>query len=86
MTTWRTELIENMHVNDETYADLVFNQLTEAEMDVKFYSGHGGTGGKPFLAWTADRVYFCVFYDGAEWIDSVPRNPCEEAASHIGGE
>ena len=35
--------------------------------------------------WTAARVYFPACYDGSEWCESVPRNPCDEATTHVGG-
>lgn len=37
-----------------------------------------------FTAWTKNRVYFPVTHDGREWVDSVPRNPCNEATKHVG--
>ena len=60
--------------------------LTEAELDVPFDSGYGGSRGKPFTLWTKTRVYFPVVYDGAEWVSSVPRDPCDAPTLHVGGE
>lgn len=54
-------------------------------IDYEFDSGYGGEEGVHFTAWTADRVYFPACYDGAEWIEAVPRNPCDQATGHIGG-
>lgn len=54
-------------------------------LDYNFDDGFGGTEGMPFTAWTEQRVYFPACYDGAEWIESVPRSPCDEATKHIGG-
>ena len=38
-----------------------------------------------FTLWTKHRVYFPAVYDAGLWVDSVPRNPCQEATRHIGG-
>ena len=35
----------------------------------------GDDEGPPFLGFSARYVYVHVRYDGAEWIDAVPRNP-----------
>ena len=53
--------------------------------DEPFDHGYGGARGCSFTAWTEQRVYFPVEYDGSEWIGSVPRNPCDEATPHQGG-
>jgi len=50
-----------------------------------FYPGYGRPEGIPFTLWTHKRVYFPVQYDGSEWVTSVPRDPCEEVTSHVGG-
>ena len=41
--------------------------------------------GPAFTAWGEKRVYFPATYDGRQWVDSVPRNPCAQATPHIGG-
>ena len=81
MTTWR-KLIEEKLDGDV----LIASTLTEKEMDVEFHNGYGGSEGKPFTAWSETRVYFPVVYDGAEWVGRAPRNPCDEACPHEGGE
>ena len=81
MSTWR-ELIEYELDGDV----LIANTLTEQEMDVKFDGGYGGSEGKSFTAWSETRVYFPVVYDGTEWVGSTPRNPCDEATRHLGGQ
>jgi len=58
----------------------------EEEMAREFDDGYGSGQGAPFHAWTAQRVYFAVVYDGAEWVGSVPRNPCSEETQHHGGQ
>lgn len=50
-----------------------------------FDDGYGGTEGWHFTVWTAERVYFPACYDGSEWADSAPRNPCPIPTEHIGG-
>lgn len=44
-------------------------------LDMKFNPDFGCENGPMFRAWTANRVYFPVRYDGSEWVGSVPRNP-----------
>ncbi len=54
--------------------------------DREFDGGYGGSEGCYFTAWGQLYVYFPTVYDGSEWISFVPRNPCLQATSHIGGE
>lgn len=82
---WRDAIAEEVKHNDDNLDDLVCT-LTDDELDEKFDGGFGGSEGKPFTAWTKDFVYFPVVYDGAEWVGSVPRNPCNIASCHKGGE
>lgn len=86
MTTWRELLLLAMVDHDEEPSMLESITLTDEELDVKFDDGYGVSRGKPFTAWTANRVYFPATYDGAEWVASVPRNPNGQATEHIGGE
>jgi hypothetical protein len=51
----------------------------------QFDYGFGGTEGSPFTAWTEERVYFPIMYDGSEWVGSAPRSPNGEALEHQGG-
>jgi hypothetical protein len=60
-------------------------EAIQKEIDYDFDAGYGAEEGFAFTAWTADRVYFPACYDGSEWITWVPRNPCNEDTSHIGG-
>jgi hypothetical protein len=60
--------------------------LTEDGLNREFNDGYGGSEGEPFTAWGEKYVYFPVVYDGAEWVGSAPRNPCDEKCSHVGGE
>ena len=60
-------------------------EAAKKELDFQFDDGYGVESGPVFTAWTANRVYFPVSYDGSEWIDDVPRNPSKEFTKHIGG-
>jgi len=74
-------------IEDTANGDVIIGcTLTENEMTVKFDAGYGGSEGKAFTAWSDKYVYFPVVYDGAEWVGRAPRNPCDEATSHVGGE
>lgn len=84
MTTWRKEIAKaRERAGDKS--KLVASTLSETEMDAEFDDGSCCTEGVPFTAWTIDRVYFPVCYDGAEWVESVPRFPCDEKTAHVGG-
>lgn len=83
--TWRKAVTAAMRIHGETWADVIGEAPPEGGWDVKFDDSYGGTEGKPFTVWTQDRVYFPCCYDGAEWADSVLRNPCLEVTEHIGG-
>lgn len=86
MATWREHLVADLGANKECWDDVEHSTLTDDELDVEFDDGYGGSRGKNFTLWTENRVYFPVVYDGAEWTGSVPRNPCNEASGHHGGE
>ena len=55
-------------------------------LDYEFDSGYGGTDCHPIYAWTFSKVIVCAVYDGATWVQSVPRNPCSNAPCFIGGQ
>jgi hypothetical protein len=84
-TNWMEDLTKEAEKHGDTL-DGMRCTLTEAELLERFDCGYGLSSGKPFTAWTDKRVYFPVVYDGAEWVGSVPRNPCDEATPHHGGE
>jgi hypothetical protein len=86
-TTWRNLLTTALSEHGESWDDVVSHTLEEG-LDTEFDCGHGGEEGESFVLWTKNRVYFSCCYDGAEWADSVPREPCSKAKAkpqHIGG-
>ena len=85
MDTWRKLILEEMKVHNETMDDIIFSTLTKQQMNIEFNSGYGGTNGIGFTIWTKNRVYFPCCYDGAEWAESVSRNPDGKPTEHIGG-
>ena len=80
MNSWR-ELIKEEAKDDK----IIYCTLSEEELDKKFDCDFGWAKGKPFTAWSEKYVYFPIVYDGAEWVGRAPRNPCDEATSHMGG-
>lgn len=78
-TTWRKSISECAD-GDE----IIYCTLTDAELDVEFDDGYGTSRGKPFTAWSERYVYFPAVYDGLEWVERVPRNPCAEVPRHVG--
>ena len=85
-TTWRKEITSKMIENDETWDSVESCTLSQENLDIEFDDGFGNSMGKPFTVWTKNFVYFPAVYDGMEWADSVPRNPCNVAKNHVGGE
>jgi len=84
MATWRQLLKEELDFTGDKLINLTIT-LTSEELDLEFDNGYGGVEGKPFTAWSKNYVYFPVCYDGKEWVESVPRNPCETKTEHVGG-
>ena len=85
-TAWRKEITSQMIENNETWDSVEACTLSQEDLDIEFDDGFGSSMGKPFTVWTKNFVYFPAVYDGAEWVDSVPRNPCSVAKNHVGGE
>lgn len=79
-TTWRKEIAKAAEGDS-----LIASTLSDAQLDKDFYDGYGGTDGAPFTAWSEAYVYFPVCYDGSEWVERVPRNPCDVPTEHVGG-
>jgi hypothetical protein len=84
-TNWQNLIGEALAKNSEGWADVVGSTLSPYDMQVLFDNGYGNAEGKPFTMWTNNRVYFPVCYDGAEWVGSAPRNPCDVVTGHQGG-
>lgn len=94
MVTWKKLIEDAMKTkNDGSSTDELVHLVYEGFDTIsprdflarKFDSGYGCSEGFPFTAWTKTRVYFPVVYDGAEWVESVPRDPCSEITYHLGG-
>jgi len=85
-TTWKMQLKTALGYNKESLSDIIANTLSDEDLLITFDSGYGGSEGKPFTAWTENFIYFPAVYDGSEWVESVPRNPCDKATYHIGGQ
>lgn len=84
-TTWRDLIGHALKENGETWKDIVSITLDDRDLNRKFDNGYGAEQGKPFTAWTKDRVYFPICYDGAEWCGSVSRTPDGMPTQHQGG-
>lgn len=85
MTTWRAQITHEFYANRDSWEDVVHCTLSDSELDTEFNDGWGVTNGQPFTLWTENYVYFPICYDGAEWVGSAPRHPCDEALHHQGG-
>jgi len=84
--TWREEITKAMKKHGETWADVEARAITEEQLDARFDWGYGSSNGASFTVWTKNRVYFPAVYDGAEWAESVARNPDGKATDHVGGQ
>lgn len=84
LTTWRRLL--GAEVLEHPGETIIACTLDDAALDKEFDSSFGWSQGEPFTAWSQNRVYFPLVYDGAEWVGSAPRNPCDEATPHLGGQ
>lgn len=84
-TNWKEMIESEMKCHQETFEDVVECTLSEEQLVKNFDCGYGGTEGEPFTVWTANRVYFPICYDGAEWVESVSRNPDGKPTTHFGG-
>ncbi len=86
-SSWREDLVSALEENGETMDQIEHSTppLDSPDMTRRFSHSYGGTEGCCFTVWTGKNVYFPVCYDGAEWIGSVPRNPCDRATGHHGG-
>jgi len=85
--SWAAMLRGAMVVHGDELEDLVdcVPAIDSPDMQGEFNTGYGSTEGCAFTAWTDERVYFPVQYDGAEWVESVPRHPDGTATGHVGG-
>lgn len=78
-TSWAKELAS---FEDE----ILETTMTDEELNQEFNSGYGSSCGCAFTAWSKEWVYFPIVYDGAEWVGRAPRNPCDTAMHHQGGQ
>lgn len=85
-TSYRQDLTQELAKNGETWADVESHTLTETQLDELFDHGYGGSYGAAFTLWTKNHVYFPAVYDGAEWIEFVPRHPNGRATKHVGSQ
>ncbi len=101
ITTWKESIQFKMskvcgcdggiHSHDETDCDadswdnFCYCTISDDELEEECDFGFGIETGKPFTLWTKNWVYFPVMYDGSEWVECVPRNPCNISSNHVGG-
>jgi hypothetical protein len=81
MGNWK-KMLEDAAGDDK----IIAYTLSDKELVREFNTGYGLHEGAPFTAWGEKYVYFPVVYDGAESVGKAPRNPCDEATAHVGGE
>lgn len=83
-TTWRQQLEIARDDNGDTTPIIAYAPANSAIWDKEFDNGYGSPEGSNVLAWSETHVYFPVVYDGAEWIESAPRDPQEFGQPHVG--
>ena len=84
MANWKDMIQEEVNQTDKN--EIIKCTLSDDELNSEFDDGYGISCGEPFTAWSETRVFFPVVYDGAEWVSSAPRNPCDEPTDHCGGQ
>ena len=85
MANWGKMLKDEFRDRGDDFAKMK-TTLSNEQLNREFNDGYGGSNGDHFTAWGENFVYFPVVYDGAEWVGSAPRNPCNIECSHVGGE
>lgn len=86
-------LSESRGPNGEDFIpeDLIGVRLSFEECKKYFYGWniindfYGEEEVVPFFAWTPKRLLFIGIYDGATWLESIPRNPCDVVPFTVGG-
>lgn len=84
MANWNEMLREIFAERGDDFSQMVCTVGAE-QLNAEFDDGYGSENGCAFTAWGDNYVYFPICYDGAEWVGSAPRNPCDESLSHQGG-
>lgn len=84
-TNWKELISSEMESHKDSWDNVAYSTLTDEELNKEFDCSYGIAEGSPFTLWTTTRVYFPVQYDGAEWCESVSRNPCAVKTYHLGG-
>lgn len=54
-------------------------------LNYNYDDGFGGKDCHPIVAWTENAVIISGCYDGATWVQAVPRNPIDTRPDFIGG-
>lgn len=67
----------------DNWNNVVHSTLSQNELDQLFDRNYGSINGKPFTLWTKNWVYFPAENDGREWVECVPRNPCNISTEHL---
>ena len=85
MECWRSMLDVALKDNNESWSDIEYNTMNDADMDREFDAGY--REGCAFIVLTKNYVYFpvqCEISSGlTELVESVPRNPNGVATKHI---
>ena len=86
MTTWRKLIEYEMSQKKDSWKNVeAIAPKNEKWLDFLFNDDHGHIQGESFTVWTKSRIYFPATYDGAEWVESISRNPDDKTTVHIGG-
>lgn len=82
---WKADIEKVMKYHGDSWGNIT-TIVSDGDLEEEFDGGFGGSQGCAFCIWTNDRVYFPAVYDGAEWVESVARNPDGKSKDHVGGE
>jgi hypothetical protein len=59
--------------------------MAKPYLNYEYDYGFGSPEGHAITAWTATKVIFVSTYDGATWVEYVPRNPVNHMPTMPGG-
>ena len=87
LTTWRKKLDSLFKEYGDAWENIEsVNSIMVPWLDIVFEAGFGIANPTPFILWTQKFIYFSAVYDGAHWVEIIPRNPCADFKhEHVGG-
>lgn len=80
------EEIEGISIGEMDKDNLLSWEEAAPILDYGYDGGYGLHDCHPVYIWTKTQVIFTVVYDGATWLQSVPRHPISSCPDFAGSE